>query len=299
MFPELPIPHPFNDGRLTTFGLMVVLGFLAGTFLLYRLAERRAHDPERQLPGYSALPTWILIGILAGARLLYVLVEVGQGSEIGRQLLAEPWRIVAIWEPGLVMYGGTIGGLLGGLLCCRKHDLPFWHALDLGLVAGFLGLGFGRIGCILVGDDYGKVVPDGSHLPFPVAVTVPDPLPSGSLFPPELAGQTLYATQLWMSANAFLLCGIGLWLLSRRRFQGQVALTLFVLYAVGRFTIESFRGDEGRGLWMGGLSTSQLISIVFGVGSLVLLLRRRGRRDPLPDNRGDGGPRAVEAGEAR
>ena len=49
-----------------------------------------------------------------------------------------------------------------------------------------------------------------------------------------------------------------------------------------RFGIEHFRGDEIRGVWIAGLSTSQLISIVGGTLALVLLWRLRGFRDPAP-----------------
>ena len=102
-----------------------------------------------------------------------------------------------------------------------------------------------------------------------------------SLFPAALAGETLWCTQLWMAFNALMLGLIGLWLLKRRRYFGQAAVTLLCLYAVTRFTIEAFRGDELRGVWFGGaLSTSQLISVVGLIVGVGLLVKLRGRRDP-------------------
>ena len=130
-----------------------------------------------------------------------------------------------------------------------------------------------------MGDDFGKIVPAGSEgLPFPLTIRVPDPLPDGSLFGADNIGQVLWATQPWMSMNAVLMGLVGLWMINRRRYAGQVTLVLLVLYSVARYTIESFRGDKIRGLWFDDtLSTSQLVSIVLGSLSLALLLAWRKR----------------------
>ena len=190
----------------------------------------------------------------------------------------DPFSIIKVWEGGLVMYGGLTGAVVGGVLRSKSLGLRIRHALDLGLTAGFFGQAVGRIGCFLVGDDFGQIVPDHlAHLPFPITVDVPKPLPDGSLFGVANMGKTLWATQLWMTANAALLGGISLWILSRRKWAGQITAWLLVLYPIGRFIIEEFRGDSVRGLWFGGfLSTSQLISmVVFPFGLLLLWLGHR------------------------
>ena len=74
------------------------------------------------------------------------------------------------------------------------------------------------------------------------------------------AGQTIHPTQIYMSLNALVLFGVCRWLLPRRAFAGQVACIGWMLYAVGRSVVESFRGDTVRG-HVGALSTSQFISI--------------------------------------
>lgn len=273
--------HPALPGvlglRLSTFGPMVALGFLLGTWIWGRLARRYEPGPQHDPEPWSEVPIWILVGILVGARLLYVIVELSRGSEVGKSFLSQPWRLIAFWQGGLVMYGGLAGGIAGGVWCVLRRKLPAWHALDIGLVAGFFGLAVGRIGCFLVGDDYGRVVPpEHANWPFPLVVTVPDPLPERSLFGLHNAGQTLYATQLWLSFNAVCLGLLGLWLLKHRRFHGQTALLLVMAYALTRSFVEHFRGDEVRGVWFGGaLSTSQLISIGAGLVALILLARRR------------------------
>jgi phosphatidylglycerol:prolipoprotein diacylglycerol transferase len=155
------------------------------------------------------------------------------------------------------------------------------HALDMALVSAFFAQAIGRVGCLMVGDDFGKEVPaEYADLPFPIVVHVPDPLPEGSLFGLENAGKTLWATQTWMSLNALLLAFVALAILRRRRYTGQVTLWTVALYAVGRYTIEAFRGDAIRGLWFdGAMSTSQLISAIGGSVALVLLVMNRRRSD--------------------
>ncbi len=264
------------------FGVLVVAGFLLGTTWFGRQTALYSVDPEAEGPGHAALPIWVLVGILIGARLMYVVVEVLRGSDVGQAYLDNPFKVLAYWEGGLVMYGGTIGGILAAVRCSQKYSMDLRNALDLGVTACFLGLSVGRVGCYLVGDDYGRIVPEGwASLPFPLTLHVPAVLPLESLFGDANEGQVLWATQIWMSAGALALFLVGAYvLLPRRRFKGQVALWLLLLYSIERAVIEAFRGDEVRGLWFGDrLSTSQLISIVLGLACLALLVKNRKLRE--------------------
>ncbi|MCC7011207.1 MAG: prolipoprotein diacylglyceryl transferase [Planctomycetes bacterium] len=267
-----------------SFGVMLALGFLLGSHILSRLVAKHSSDPARDVERYGAIPVWVLVGLVSGARLMYVVVEVARGSDTGHSYLANPLKILAVWEGGLVMYGGYFGALVGGMWCARRHGLRVYHAADLGAVAGFFGQAVGRVGCLLVGDDYGSIVPKAwEHLPFPLTVRVPNPLPEHSLFGAENAGQLLWATQPMMSIKALIVASLGLWLLKRRRYEGQVALTCLLTYSVLRFTVELFRGDAVRGVWFQGrISTSQMIALVSGSLALALLARNWRRRDEIP-----------------
>lgn len=273
---------PGIEFHVRSFGVMLAIGFLVGSWLFTKLVEQRLDDPKKDLARYAPLPVWILIGIVVGARLAYVIVEVAKGSPVGAQYLDQPWTVLFVWEGGLVMYGGLFGGMLAGAWCCFTNDIRIPGAMDLGLVAGFVGYGIGRIGCLLVGDDYGAVVPPAyAGWPFPLVLHVPSPLPEHSLFGAENAGQVLWATQPWMSLNGFLLALVGWLLLKRRHYPGQVSLILIVGYAINRGVIEHFRGDTLRGVWFdGAISTSQLISILAGSAALLLLALNARRRDP-------------------
>ncbi|MCB9916466.1 MAG: prolipoprotein diacylglyceryl transferase [Planctomycetes bacterium] len=278
---SLPVPWSDEPFHLRSFGVLVALGFLFGAHLLQRLAARYSDDPEGEQERWSQIVMWILFGVFGGARLMYVIVEVLRGSETGHGYLARPWTMLFFWEGGLVMYGGLAGGIAAGVYKARKVGVRWLHGLDLAMIGTFFAQAIGRVGCLMVGDDYGSVVPERFRdLPFPVVVHVPDPLPPGSLFGPENAGQVLWATQPWMSLNALLLGFVALWLLKRRRYEGQVLWWTIALYAVGRFTIEVFRGDAIRGKWFDdAISTSQLISIVAGLIAVAMLVKNRGRVD--------------------
>jgi len=248
VFPELFRIKLFGAERpLTTFGLLVALGFVAGIAFATRLARRYGSDPERDPQRIPDLAWWILLGVLGGGRLAYVLVNLPY-------FLEHPGEILAFWEGGLVMYGGLILAALLGLWKVRRYGMHPWQTADYGLTAGFLGQAIGRWGCLCVGDDYGRPTS------VPWAIRVPDPLPRGSLFPEYLAGLTIHPTQIYMSLKALSLCLLGLWLLRRRRFRGQVFCVLLGGYAVLRFLIESFRFDmEARkGIFLPGRSPAEV-----------------------------------------
>ena len=319
-----------------TFGALVACGILLGIWYWGRLLARYGDDPREDPQRGSQVALWIVIGVLVGARLFYVGVEsvrtlsteitpgmrayleaeghaappgeispedveAARRVSVGYDFLHDPFKILLIWQGGLVMYGGLIGGVLLGLYAARKHGLQPWNALDTGLTCGFLGLVFGRWGCLFVGDDYGSVVPDGwvdSWRPItlpnggaigPFTVRVPDldwlNQNPESLFDHALAGKVLWATQPWMSLNALILAGMGLFWLSRRRHFGVPAALLLIQYAVTRFTIEAFRGDAVRGVWFGGrVSTSQLVSVgMLALGILLFVKRRATPAIPSPD----------------
>ena len=267
--------------KVRSFGVMLALGFLLGSTLFNRLIAAYSRNPREDVERYGAIPVWILVGLVLGARILYVIVEVARHSETGQEYLSNPLKMLAVWEGGLVMYGGFIGAVVAGSWCAKRHQLDVRHALDVGMVAGFCGQAVGRIGCLLVGDDYGSVVPERFRgLPFPITLRVPDPLPAHSLFGAENAGQLLWATQPLMSIKALIVAALALWVLKHRHYRGQAAAVAVLVYSVLRFAVEYLRGDTLRGVWFGGvISTSQLIAIAAASLALVVLVLNRNRRE--------------------
>lgn len=265
-----------------SFGLMVALGFLLGSYLIGRLAARYSDDPAKDPQRFAGVTIWLVVGVIAGARLMYVIVEVLRGSRTGQGFREDPLSILYVWQGGLVMYGGLVGAMALGLWAAKREGLHPWRALDIGLVGGFCGQAVGRVGCLLVGDDYGKIVPESLQwLPFPITLRVPAVLPHESLFGLENAGKLIWATQPLMSIKALIVAFIGLQVLKHRRYGGQAALWMLFSYGILRFSVELLRGDLVRGVWFGGaISTSQIVSIALVVVCGALLLKFRARRDP-------------------
>ena len=311
--------YPVVFGFLPSFGLLVATGFLVGVWLWGRLLATHGLDPKEDPQRASDVAIWLLVGVIGGGRLMYVAVETTRylGAErseameayldgdaaratelsdaewdtvqhitVGHAFLNDPLKLFFVWEGGLVMFGGMAGAMILGAWAARRRSLNPWNGLDTGLTAGFVGQAIGRWGCLLVGDDYGRVVPEGSEgLPFPIAIRVPSAewlqANPKSLFDRDLAGEVLWATQIWMSLNALIVAGVAYLVLRRRRHLGTVTGVLLIHYSISRAVIEMFRGDEVRGVWFGGtVSTSQLVAVVGVLVGIAILVTAR--RRPLP-----------------
>ncbi len=299
------------------FGVTVAAGIFLGIWVWGRLLSRYGDDPSKDPERGSSVAVWIVVGIILGARLMYAAVESSRylGADlneeaqlylesedrgrlaatiqaesleaareviVGYEFTHDPLKLILIWEGGLVMYGGMIGGILLALYQFRKQGMRVWNSLDTGMISSFVGLAVGRWGCFLVGDDYGKVVTGENAEPgFPPTLTVPDAewlrANPESLFGAELAGQTLWATQIFMSVNALIVAFVGYQVLKRRSWFGQASAVMVIHYSITRYIIENFRGDKIRGVWFdGALSTSQLISVVGLLIGLLLLVKKPG-----------------------
>jgi phosphatidylglycerol:prolipoprotein diacylglycerol transferase len=224
--------------EVTTFGAMVALGALAALWVLGR--ETRASGLP---PGRVDAPVWGLLAGLLGAKLLFV------AEHVGRDSLA---RLV-LGRGGLSWFGGLAGGLLAGLLAARRRRLPLVPLLAAAAPALAVGQAIGRIGCFLVGDDYGRP----TALPWGVA------FPRG--LPPTL--ERVHPTQLY---EALFLAGLAA-LLVRRRRRGGTDAGILATYLVGagsaRFAIEFLRLNVRVAL---GLTVAQWASLLLVLAGLLL-----------------------------
>jgi phosphatidylglycerol:prolipoprotein diacylglycerol transferase len=240
--------HPilFSLGPLTlrSYGLMMALGFLAGMLLAARLYRRSGKNPE----AVYDITAWIMVGGIVGARLMYVAVQPGEFAD-------QPWAVIAIWQGGMVYYGGLIGACLAAWLWERRHHAG-WGIIDALTPGLALGQALGRVGCFLNGCCYGRESA-GCGLVFP-----------GMAHP-------VLPVQLY-EAGACLLLATGLaWLHGRRHRTGQVFALYLLAYACLRFCLEFLRGDVERGTLLGlpWLSPGQWTSLLVLAAGLVLLKR--------------------------
>lgn len=241
----------FSIGPFTvyTYGLMIAIGILAAYFI----AEKRGQKMGLDMSKLDTLTFWILIGGFAASKILYWLTRLPD-------ILQDPYILMDIGN-GWVVYGGIIGGILAGIVYCRHEGLNFWKYFDLIIPEVALAQGFGRIGCFFAGCCYGVETHGWWGITFP----------QNSMAP---AGVLLVPTQLLSSVYDFLMFFILVWMSRKAKFDGELGGWYLVMYSIGRFIIEFWRGDLIRGE-VGILSTSQFISIfTLAAGILILLAGR-------------------------
>jgi phosphatidylglycerol:prolipoprotein diacylglycerol transferase len=267
-----PVLFRIGGFTVTSFGVMIALSFVVGGWTVARELERKGQDPEHawDLAGYAAI-----FGIL-GAKIYYMVLHWPETA-------AHPWAAL-LSRSGLVWYGGFILAALAVLYRIHRLKLPVLPLADAVAPGLALGYGVGRIGCFLVGDDYGGP----TNLPWGVAfpngappstagnlrafgVNVPATVPDGMVM-------TVHPTQLYETVLSLAIFFI-VWKLRHRLVRpGAVWFVWLALAGVERFVVEIFRAKDDRLLGM--FSVAQLISVLIvltGVAGYFAVARRAGQ----------------------
>ena len=236
---------------LPTYGVLLVSGIALGIWL----AGKRA--TASGLPGehVADLAFWMVLWGLAGAKLLLLVTSPSYLTS-----LANLWWLL---RSGGVFYGGFIGAAVAAFVLLRRYRIPFRRAADALAPSLALGHAFGRLGCFAAGCCFGAACER------PWAVTFTHPLAHSISGTPLHV--PLHPVQLYEAAFNLANYGLLAWLYRRRPAPGTVLSAYLVVYGVGRFVIEHFRGDADRGFVLGGLlSTSQAIAIAMVLAGIAL-----------------------------
>jgi phosphatidylglycerol:prolipoprotein diacylglycerol transferase len=230
---------------------MVAVAALVGLWVL-RGEVRRSALPEAALEAAFAG----VIGGMLGAKLLWVFEHRGE----------EPFVQLLLSRGGLSWFGGFAGGILAGLWVMQRKRVPKIAVLAAATPALAIGHAIGRLGCFLVGDDYGR----------------PTNLPWGVAFPQGLppTAVPVHPTQLYEAAALVPLA----WLLLRWRRHGRpdtfVLGTYLVVAGTIRFLIEFLRVNVRV---VAIFTMAHLASlIVVGAGLLLCARTVRGSSAPRP-----------------
>jgi phosphatidylglycerol:prolipoprotein diacylglycerol transferase len=271
-----PVLLEIGPVTIYSYGVLLAAAYLAGLWMAARRSRRAGIDPSKVLD----LGIWVIIAALVGAKALLFIVD--------HEQFTSSWaQFVTLLRSGGVFYGGLIAAVVVCIHQLRRHRLPLWRCADLFAPGIALGYAIGRTGCLLAGCCYGAP----SEVAW--AITFTDPIANLNVGTP--LNVPLHPTQIYEAAAGLVLLA-ALVALERRgaAFPGRTFWLFVLFYAASRFVIEFFRGDD-RGMPVGGLSTSQLISIVLLPLSLFMLrsLSRRARRPrPRRGGRPDGAPGA-------
>ena len=263
-----PILFQFGSFTISSFGVMMVIAFLLGNYLL-RI--------DVVAEGYDAMIADDIIfraaiGGILGAKFYYLIenIPTGQAADNINGLINIIAGIFTLngeriafgiqnFGAGLVFLGGLVGGMAAVSWYIYRNNLNWFKIADLAAPFLVLGHGIGRIGCFLVGDDYG--IP--TNLPW--AIAFPNGLP-----PTNIA---VHPTQLYEMSAYFI---IFFYLRYRKRnqtFSGEIIFEYLFLGGLSRFMIEFIRTNTK---YIFGLSGAQYLSIIMmAIGAYQLWKMRR------------------------
>ena len=264
-----PLKFPLGPLEITGYGLMLLVAFLMGGWLIARQLREAGLKEDYAADIIAAS----VIGGIVGAKLWYV------------ALTGDPDAILS--RGGLVWYGGFIGGALAVILNSWRLRVPLRWTMQLAAPALAAAYALGRVGCFLVNDDYGRPTdlpwgvkfPDG--LPISNAENLKNlfgvPVPAGIDPATVLA---VHPTQLYEAAAMLLVFAI-LWSLRKR---GRPVGWLFGLYlifaGIERFLVEILRAKDDR--LLGPFTLAQLTSVIIVAIGVALVYRWRRAPDPAP-----------------
>jgi len=248
-----PILFRIGSFPVYSYGFMLAIAFLIATYIAARQAEKEG-IPSQIIFSLGLL---LMISAVVGARVFHILQHTRSYGSLT--------DITGMWASGLsglAFYGGFILALVVGILYMRWNGLSVSGVTDVLAPSLMLGAGIGRIGCFLAGCCFGKP----TSLPWGVT------FPENSLTTLELGRmEKVHPTQLYSSASLLVIFSILLLLRKHIKLKGILFLLAILMYSVHRFLIDLLRyytPDER----MGGLATSQVISIVATVTSIAIMV---------------------------
>ena len=239
------------------YGLIIGAGLVLAMVLAVFIMHYRGF--KRDLP--LELILWLFIPAVIGARLYFLIFNGG------------PWdvRALYIWEGGMAIYGGVIGGAIGLAIWCLVKKINFLTIADVIVPCLALGQCIGRWGNYVNQEAFGAEVTNPAWQSFPWAVFI------------ERTGSWHMATFFYESVANLIIVAVLLILLKKVRVKGIVLSAYLILYGIVRFILECVRIES---LMVGEVPISQIVSGLIIVGGLVLLIvqlvrYKKGKEKPV------------------
>lgn len=260
----------FGSFSVSPHGVGIMAGYFVGVLLMVRRARQRGFDEDHVWNAAA----WGVVGAILGARIAYL---TGHFDEF-----SSPLEWLQIWEGGISLVGGLLGGFTAAYIYVRRRGVDFFELTDLAAPGLALGTVIGRIGDLMIGDHLGKPASGwwgwkyrgGELISMPPCTNQAGdavyPTASGCIEPGTVLHQTALYDQLW----SVVILGVLLLLDRNPRRRGFLSLAWVSLYGLGRIATDFLRVDK---TWLGlGLTGSQITSILFLAVAVYLLLRYQG-----------------------
>lgn len=275
-----PIFIKLGPLEIRYYGLMYAISFLLGIHFAKKWGKEKGIK-EDVIENFAF--TAIIAGLL-GARIYYVLFNLDY-------YLAKPLSILAVWEGGLAIHGGIVGGFLGALIFAKVKKLDLWTLTDIAAPLLLLGQGIGRIGNFMNGEVHGvptftplKVIFSNNsnfykwydyyqNASIEVQMKFKELVPWGVVFPAgspagdEFPGVALHPAMLYELVLNFIGVGILVYLYKKNSLnKGLITMIYIILYSLIRSFVSFFRAED---LMVLGMRAPHLISLILIVISSV------------------------------
>ncbi len=272
-----PVLFKLGPLEIRSYGFMLAISFLLGIWLSVQRAKKKNVDPN-QIMDVSVL---IIISAIVGSRLMYVVFHLDEFRGHWLDAISPIQSNGQIGIAGLTMLGGVILSILTCWIYLWKKKLPFLAFADVILPMFALGEAITRLGCYLNGCCFGLPCEHG-----PFCVIFPHDSPAGAFY----SDVALYPTQLFQSFYGLIMFAVMLLAERKIRYTGFQLHLFFILYGIGRFTIDFFRYYEDSMVLLTiagkGISQNQAISFIFILLGIGLVFKNRRKA-------ADAGPHSV------
>ena len=246
-----PIIAQIGPLQLGWHGVFSMRALIVGVWIALWHARLLGIDVDTMVSGLG----WVIAGAVVGARLFHVLDHLPYYTQ-------HPLEIPAVWQGGIAVYGGFVGGVLAGAVAAWRLGLPVWLCLDAAAPAMLVGQAIGRIGCLINGDAWGA--PTGC----PCGVVY---WHEHALLPPELLGVPTHPYPLYEIVCVAALLGL-LWTMRGRSYRpGATFLVMTIGYGVIRFVLSFVRQET---VIVFGLQEAQLVALATAAIAVAIISAR-------------------------
>ena len=239
--------------EMPLYGLMILIGIIVANAVALSLCKKIKADKLELL----TVESYGIVGAFLGSKLLFLIIGF---REIDWARIGEIKYLMNVILNGFVFYGGLIGAILFMMLAGKFHDIQVWYYLRRFIFMIPIMHAFGRVGCFFAGCCYGRPYHGFGAVVFP----------EGSQ---ALSGVELFPVQLVEAILVMILAIVLILLEVKKKFYYTIE-TYLITYSVIRFILEFMRYDAVRGEAFG-LSTSQWISIVVFIGTVISITYRK------------------------
>lgn len=246
-----PIMFDLLGLEIRWYSVILLIAVIIGVVLLIK--EGIKYDYPKDF--IFNLAFWVIIFGFIGARLYYVIFNY-------KMYLNDPLSILKIWEGGLAIHGGLIGGVLTLIIYCKKYNVRILKMTDMTTVSLLLAQAIGRWGNFFNSEAHGGATTlyalQNKHIP---EFIINGMYINGVYYEP-----TFFYESLWCLVGVIVL-------LILRKYKylkvGQLTGIYLMWYSIGRFFIESKRTDS---LMLAGFKVAQLVSVLLFIVGLIMLI---------------------------